>query len=49
MQGLVFEERSADVYDFIANSVGAIAAWFLYKKMDTFVLDKWYKNFKRSP
>ena len=49
MQGLVFEERSADVYDFIANSVGAIAAWFLYKKMDTFVLDKWYKNFNRSP
>jgi VanZ family protein len=45
MQGLVFEERSADVYDFIANSMGAILACFFYKKMDTFVLSKWYGKF----
>jgi VanZ family protein len=30
MQGTLFEERSADVYDFIANSFGAIMAVLLY-------------------
>lgn len=32
MQGLVFEERSADLYDFIANSFGVIVANFVVRK-----------------
>ena len=34
MQGLVFEQRNADVYDFIANSVGAAVGAMLYKQTD---------------
>jgi len=33
LQGAVFEDRSADVYDFVANSVGAIAGVVLYRKL----------------
>jgi glycopeptide antibiotics resistance protein len=33
MQEAVFAERSADIYDFIANSVGAIAGVLLYRKL----------------
>lgn len=31
MQGLLFEERSADVFDFIANSFGVIVATGLFR------------------
>lgn len=40
MQGTLFEERSADVYDFIANSFGCILAALLYKKFS-----KWFPRF----
>ena len=33
MQGTLFEERSADVYDFIANSVGAVSGVLLYNAL----------------
>ena len=33
LQGAVFEDRSADVYDFIANSFGAIVGVVLYRKL----------------
>jgi hypothetical protein len=33
MQGTVFEERSADVYDFIANSFGCLMACLFYLKL----------------
>ncbi len=32
MQDLVFEERSADVFDFIANSFGCLLGLLFYKK-----------------
>ena len=32
LQGAVFEERSADIYDFIANSFGAVMGLLLYDK-----------------
>lgn len=32
MQGAFFEDRTADVYDFIANSFGAVAGTFVYQK-----------------
>ena len=33
MQEAVFEERAADIYDFIANSFGAIVGVLLYRKL----------------
>lgn len=33
MQGTMFADRSADVYDFIANSAGAIIGVTLYRKL----------------
>lgn len=33
MQGTMFADRSADVYDFIANSAGAILGAMLYRKL----------------
>lgn len=33
LQGAVFEDRSADFYDFIANSIGAITGVLLYRKL----------------
>jgi len=33
MQDLVFAERTADTYDFIANSIGSLIAFFCYKKV----------------
>lgn len=33
LQGTIFEERSADIYDFIANSFGCILAALLYPKI----------------
>lgn len=32
LQDAVFEDRTADLYDFIANTVGCIAGTFIYKK-----------------
>ena len=34
MQGTLFSERSADVYDFIANSFGCIIGIILYNKIE---------------
>ena len=33
MQGTLFRDRSADLYDFIANSFGAICGALLYRKL----------------
>ncbi len=33
LQSVLFEERSGDVFDFIANSFGVILAFFLFKKI----------------
>lgn len=33
MQGTLFSERSADIYDFIANSFGCFVALWLYPKI----------------
>ena len=35
MQGAVFADRSPDLYDFIANSFGAICGSLLYRKLAT--------------
>ena len=43
MQGLFFVERSADVYDFIANSFGAVMAWLFYDWMNAKILSKFIK------
>ena len=34
MQGTMFEDRSADVYDFIANSFGCTMGWVSYNWME---------------
>ena len=33
LQGTIFEDRSADIYDFIANSFGCFVALLLYPKI----------------
>lgn len=38
MQGTLFEERTADVYDFIANSFGAIFGLMVYNPIQNKVL-----------
>jgi VanZ family protein len=38
MQGTLFEQRSASVFDFIANSFGATLGILFYKKMETLFL-----------
>jgi glycopeptide antibiotics resistance protein len=38
MQGTIFEQRSADVFDFIANTVGCIIGWLLYEKIEKTIL-----------
>jgi VanZ family protein len=40
LQGTIFEDRSADIYDFIANSFGCILAVLLYPKFS-----KWFPSF----
>ncbi len=35
MQGTLFEERSASIFDFIANGVGAAVGLLLYKRIET--------------
>lgn len=43
MQGTLFEERSADLFDFIANSFGCLLAWALYPKLELKILSKFIK------
>lgn len=38
MQGTIFEERSADIYDFIANSFGCTMGLLLYKRIENKIL-----------
>ncbi|MFY9308927.1 MAG: VanZ family protein [Bacteroidia bacterium] len=38
MQGTLFEGRSADIYDFIANSFGCIVGLLLYKRIERIFL-----------
>ncbi|MDQ3108941.1 MAG: VanZ family protein [Bacteroidota bacterium] len=40
MQGTLFAERSADVYDFIANSFGCILAALIYP-----IVSRWFPKF----
>ena len=40
LQGTIFEDRGADIYDFIANSFGCILAVLLYRKFS-----KWFPAF----
>ena len=40
MQEAIFEQRSADIYDFIANSVGCLMGLSLYNKIEKKVLYK---------
>lgn len=43
MQDAVFEERSADIYDFIANSFGCIVGLLLYTWTEKKILIKFIK------
>ena len=43
MQGTVFEERSADIYDFIANSFGCCIALLMFKWVEKKFLIKFIK------
>jgi VanZ family protein len=40
MQGTLFEDRSADIYDFTANSLGCLVGVFFYNKIEDKVLKK---------
>jgi hypothetical protein len=40
MQGTLFKERSADVYDFIANSFGCIIGLLFYDQIENKILGK---------
>ncbi len=43
MQGTIFEERSADVYDFIANSFGCIVGLLMYQWIEKKFLIKFIR------
>ena len=43
MQATLFEERSADVFDFIANSFGCFLGILLYERVEKIVLVKLIK------
>ncbi len=43
MQSAVFEERSADIYDFVANSFGCLVGLFLYHWTEKNILIKFMK------
>ena len=43
MQGTIFEERSADIYDFIANSFGCVMGLFMYSWMEKKILIKFIR------
>jgi VanZ family protein len=38
MQGTLFEQRSASISDFIANSFGAVLGLLFYKKIEKVIL-----------
>jgi VanZ family protein len=40
MQGTIFEERSADIFDFIANSFGCMIGLLCYKRIEKKILLK---------
>ncbi|MCC6837344.1 MAG: VanZ family protein [Bacteroidia bacterium] len=43
MQEVVFEERSADLYDFIANSFGVLMGLIFYRKIEQKILIRFIK------
>lgn len=43
MQGTLFEDRSADIYDFIANSFGCTLGWICYQWIERKFLIKWIR------
>lgn len=43
MQGTVFEERSADIYDFMANSFGCVLGLAAYNQAERIFLSKFIK------
>jgi len=43
MQSAVFEERSADVYDFVANSFGCLVGLLLYTWIEKIILIRFIK------
>ena len=43
MQGTIFEERSADIYDFIANSFGCVMALVMYSWIEKKILTKFIR------
>jgi glycopeptide antibiotics resistance protein len=43
MQGTFFTDRSADIFDFIANTFGASMGWILYDWMENKYLIKLIK------
>lgn len=43
LQDAVFEERSADLYDFIANSFGVLIGLMFYSKLEQRILIKFIK------
>ena len=43
MQDVVFDERSTDIYDFIANSFGCLVGLFLYHWTEKKILIKFMK------
>jgi VanZ family protein len=44
LQQAVFEERSADIYDFIANSFGVVMGVLLYNRIDKKILSRFKKS-----
>jgi VanZ family protein len=43
MQGAVFEDRAPDIYDFIANSFGAVMGLVFYNSFERKLLSRWIK------
>ena len=41
MQGTLFTDRSADIFDFIANSFGCFMGWIFYDRIERNFLIKW--------
>lgn len=41
MQGTLFTDRSADIFDFIANSFGCFMGWIFYQRIERNFLIKW--------
>lgn len=43
MQGTLFIDRSADIYDFVANSFGCLMGWVFYDSIERKILIKLIK------